>query len=46
MTKEELLKLMEAFLAESGQYGKFIDYIDDKGYTEEEIDAIIKECDE
>lgn len=41
MSKEELIELFDHFISENGLAQKFVQFIEHKGYSEEEYDNII-----
>lgn len=45
MDKEELLKLLNDFICENGLVPALNDFLDKKGYTEDEYDEVINSLD-
>lgn len=41
MDKENLLKEMDEFLNHKGLYWEFLDFVRERGYTEEEVENIL-----
>jgi len=41
LTKEELLDLFNDFINEQGLWNDFISFIEEKGYTESEVNEIL-----
>ena len=46
MDKEELVLELINFLNENGEYYNFVNFAQDKGYSEEEVDSVITKVEE
>lgn len=42
MSKEEVIALMDNFINDNGLYTKFVEYIEEKGYTPEEVECVVE----
>lgn len=42
LTKEELLEELDQFICEQGLYSVFIEFMETKGYTKEEVEKVME----
>lgn len=40
LTKDEVIDLMDSFINEMMLYGKFTDFLEERGYSAEEVEAV------
>ncbi len=45
MNKDELLQLFDEFINQTGQVGDFNDFLEKKGYSEDEYDVVMESID-